>query len=198
MEILLTDKAAEELEVDLLAVGVRPDAAYGRPGERLDELTHGAIRRELDARGFDARAGAQVSLPTYGAIRPRNLLLYGLGRGESADEGFRLLAAAAIADARAIHGHIAAIALDDGPVAGTTLTALAEGAELAAYLRNVGTSGNAGTIICGLFLKEFVSCQSWAHLDLSGVSFCKQASPLGPSGAVGFGVRTILRYLIAG
>src|SRR3989304_1919084 len=120
MEILLTDKAAEEIEVDLLAVGVRPDAAYGRPGERLDELTHGAIRRELDARGFDARAGAQGRLPTYGAIRPRNLLLYGLGRGEPADEGFRLLAAAAIADARAIHGHIAAVARGDGPAAGGT------------------------------------------------------------------------------
>ncbi len=488
MEILVTNQTAEEIEVDLLVVGVRPDAAYGRSVERLDELTHGAIRRELDARGFDAGAGAQVSLPTYGAIRPRNLLLYGLGRGEPADEGlFRLMAAAAIAGARAIRGRTAAIALDDRPVAGTTPAAIAEGAELAAYrfgrfksriddaelsrllivtagsgadsarqieggrrmaaatnlardlintpadeatpafladtaasiatrdameceihdragierlgmgallgvakassreprfivmrykpsqgsaghialvgkgitfdsgglnlksaaameeqkrdmtgaaimiavmgelrwfnpaievraylpctenmvgpaaikpgdvlrsrlgktievmntdaegrlvladaiayaceakpgvvidagtltaavraalgtkvgaimgndpklierireagravgeslwelplvteyaeelrgsiadLRNVGASGNAGTIICGLFLKEFVSCPSWAHLDLSGVSFSKQASPLGPAGAVGFGVRTILRYLI--
>lgn len=66
-----------------------------------------------------------------------------------------------------------------------------------ADLRNVGTSGNAGTIMCGLFLKEFVSCPSWAHLDLAGVSFAKQASALGPPGAVGFGVRTILRYLLA-
>ena len=66
-----------------------------------------------------------------------------------------------------------------------------------ADLRNVGTSGNAGTILCGLFLKEFVSCPAWAHLDLAGVSFAKQASALGPVGAVGFGVRTILRYLLA-
>jgi leucyl aminopeptidase len=66
-----------------------------------------------------------------------------------------------------------------------------------ADLRNVGTSGNAGTIMCGLFLKEFVSCPSWAHLDLAGVSFAKQALALGPPGAVGFGVRTILRYLLA-
>jgi leucyl aminopeptidase len=65
-----------------------------------------------------------------------------------------------------------------------------------ADLRNVGTSGNAGTIICALFLSEFVTCQSWAHLDLSGVAFTNRAIPLSPPGAVGFGVRTILRYLL--
>jgi leucyl aminopeptidase len=65
-----------------------------------------------------------------------------------------------------------------------------------ADLRNVGTSGNAGTIICALFLSEFVTCQSWAHLDLSGVAFTNRAIPLSPPGAVGFGVRTMLRYLL--
>jgi leucyl aminopeptidase len=64
-----------------------------------------------------------------------------------------------------------------------------------ADLRNVGTSGNAGTIICALFLNEFVSCPSWAHLDLSGVAFTNRAIPLSPPGAVGFGVRSLLRYL---
>ena len=64
-----------------------------------------------------------------------------------------------------------------------------------ADLRNVGTSGNAGTIICALFLSEFVSCRSWAHLDLSGVAFTNRAIPLSPPGAVGFGVRTLLRLL---
>jgi leucyl aminopeptidase len=64
-----------------------------------------------------------------------------------------------------------------------------------ADLRNVGTSGNAGTIICALFLSEFVTCPSWAHLDLSGVAFTNRAIALSPPGAVGFGVRTMLRYL---
>lgn len=64
-----------------------------------------------------------------------------------------------------------------------------------ADLRNIGTSGNAGTIICALFLSEFVTCPSWAHLDLSGVAFSNRAIPLSPPGAVGFGVRTLLRYL---
>ncbi len=64
-----------------------------------------------------------------------------------------------------------------------------------ADLRNVGTSGNAGTIICALFLNEFVTCPSWAHLDLSGVAFAKTAIPLSPPGAVGFGVRTLLRFV---
>jgi len=65
-----------------------------------------------------------------------------------------------------------------------------------ADLRNVGTSGNAGTIICALFLSEFVTCRSWAHLDLSGVAFTNRPIPLSPPGAVGFGVRTMLRYLL--
>jgi leucyl aminopeptidase len=64
-----------------------------------------------------------------------------------------------------------------------------------ADLRNVGTSGNAGTIICALFLNEFVNCPSWAHLDLSGVAFTNKAIPLSPPGAVGFGVRTLMRFL---
>ncbi len=64
-----------------------------------------------------------------------------------------------------------------------------------ADLRNVGTSGHAGTIICALFLNEFATCPSWAHLDLSGVAFTNKALPLSPPGAVGFGVRTLLRYL---
>jgi leucyl aminopeptidase len=67
-----------------------------------------------------------------------------------------------------------------------------------ADLRNVGTSGNAGTIICALFLNEFVTCPCWAHLDLSGVAFTNRAIPLSPPGAVGFGVRTLLRYLCEG
>jgi|SRR5579885_3034573 leucyl aminopeptidase len=70
--------------------------------------------------------------------------------------------------------------------------------ELVSYvadLRNVGTSGNAGTIMCALFLNEFAACPSWAHLDLSGVAFSAKAIPLAPPGAVGFGVRTLLRYL---
>ena len=64
-----------------------------------------------------------------------------------------------------------------------------------ADLRNIGTSGDAGTIICGLFLSQFVNCKSWAHLDLSGVAFTQRALPLTPPGAVGFGVRTLLRFL---
>lgn len=100
MEINLKHGPAEELEVDLLTMGVRPgEAAPCPPLERLDALTHGAVKRELKLRGFDGRANVQVSLPTYGAIRPRNLLLYGLGL-EPEDESFRLMAAAAIAGAR--------------------------------------------------------------------------------------------------
>jgi leucyl aminopeptidase len=132
MEIHLEHGPAEELKVDLLALGVRPECASCRPLERLDALMNGAVKRELELRGFDGRASAQVSLPTYGAIRPRNLLLYGMGAAPE-DESFRLLAAAAIAGARAIRGRSAAIAAESGTDAGQRPQALAEGAALAAY-----------------------------------------------------------------
>lgn len=79
MQIQLTDELAADLEVDLLALGVRPEQAYDAPLQRLDALMNGAVKRELELRGFEGRASAQVSLPTYGAIGPRNLLLYGMG-----------------------------------------------------------------------------------------------------------------------
>ncbi len=132
MQIQLTDELAADLEVDLLALGVRPEQAYDAPLQRLDALMNGAVKRELELRGFEGRASAQVSLPTYGAIGPRNLLLYGMGP-EPEGESFRLLAAAAIAGTRAVRGRSAAVAAEGGADADLRLQALAEGAALAAY-----------------------------------------------------------------
>jgi leucyl aminopeptidase len=63
-----------------------------------------------------------------------------------------------------------------------------------ADLNNVGPRGG-GAITAGLFLKEFAGERPWAHFDIAGPAFVEKDVPLGPKGATGAAVRTILRYL---
>ena len=63
-----------------------------------------------------------------------------------------------------------------------------------ADLNNVGPRGG-GAITAGLFLKEFAGERPWAHLDIAGPAFVEKDMPLGPKGATGAAVRTILTYL---
>jgi leucyl aminopeptidase len=62
-----------------------------------------------------------------------------------------------------------------------------------ADMKNVG--GEAGTIIAGLFLQEFVDGVRWAHLDIAGPAFTEKDLPQAPRGGTGFGVRLLLRFL---
>lgn len=63
-----------------------------------------------------------------------------------------------------------------------------------ADLNNVGPRGG-GAITAGLFLKEFAGDRPWAHLDIAGPAFVEKDTPLGPKGATGAAVRTLLTYL---
>ncbi|MBP1686042.1 MAG: leucyl aminopeptidase [Deltaproteobacteria bacterium] len=65
-----------------------------------------------------------------------------------------------------------------------------------ADLKNIGDGGSgAGTIVAGLFLREFVAGTPWAHIDFSSTAVVDKPIPCHPRGATGFGVRTVLRYL---
>jgi len=63
-----------------------------------------------------------------------------------------------------------------------------------ADLKNVG-GGEAGSIVAGLFLQEFVDGVPWAHLDIAGPAFTEKDLPHAPRGGTGYGVRLLLRYL---
>jgi len=63
-----------------------------------------------------------------------------------------------------------------------------------ADIKNTG-EGTAGTIIGGLFLREFVGSVPWAHIDFSSTVMIEKPLPCHPRGASGFGVRTLLHYL---
>lgn len=64
-----------------------------------------------------------------------------------------------------------------------------------ADLKNSG-GRKAGTIIGGMFLKQFVSPETpWAHIDIAGVMWAEKDLPYCPKGGMGFGVRLFLEYL---
>ncbi len=64
-----------------------------------------------------------------------------------------------------------------------------------ADLKNIGSGRYAGASVAGLFLQEFTDGLPWAHLDLGLAAFSESASPLGPKGATGLAVRTIIETL---
>ncbi|HJW93061.1 MAG TPA: leucyl aminopeptidase [Thermoanaerobaculia bacterium] len=52
-----------------------------------------------------------------------------------------------------------------------------------------------GAITAAIFLKEFVTCPSWAHLDIAGTAYAEHESPREARGATGAGVRVTIEFL---
>jgi len=61
-----------------------------------------------------------------------------------------------------------------------------------ADLKNIGNPGQAGTIVAGLFLQDFVDGLPWAHLDIAGPARSAEQDGEYVKGATGFGVRTLV------
>ena len=64
-----------------------------------------------------------------------------------------------------------------------------------ADIKNIG-GGYGGAIAAALFLEEFVKDIPWAHLDIAGPAFSERDLPYIPKGGTGFGVRTLVRYVM--
>ena len=62
-----------------------------------------------------------------------------------------------------------------------------------ADLKNIGGRREAGTILGGLFLSEFVGVPSWAHIDIAGPAFRDKPKPWSEAGASGQFVRTLVQ-----
>ncbi|MDR1910613.1 MAG: leucyl aminopeptidase [Holosporales bacterium] len=61
-----------------------------------------------------------------------------------------------------------------------------------ADVKNLGTSGEGGSITAAQFLKRFIKEPvAWAHLDIAGTAWTRKDSALAPKGATGFGVRLL-------
>ncbi len=52
-----------------------------------------------------------------------------------------------------------------------------------------------GAISAALFLKEFVNCPSWAHLDIAGTAYAEHETAREARGATGAGVRVTVEFL---
>ncbi|MEA5410871.1 leucyl aminopeptidase [Synechococcus sp. BA-120 BA3] len=67
-----------------------------------------------------------------------------------------------------------------------------------ADMKNTGPRPG-GSITAALFLQDFVTRGlPWAHLDIAGTVWSDKARGLDPAGATGFGVRTLVAWLVAG
>ena len=65
-----------------------------------------------------------------------------------------------------------------------------------ADLKNIGKAGEAGTIVAGLFLKEFVGDATWAHLDVAGTAFSEDGNgPYTAKGGTGVPARTLVQWV---
>jgi leucyl aminopeptidase len=64
-----------------------------------------------------------------------------------------------------------------------------------ADMKNIGRPGNAGALIAGLILEEFVGDSPWAHIDIAGPSRTEEDAYDQRKGSTGFGVRTMIEFL---
>jgi len=65
-----------------------------------------------------------------------------------------------------------------------------------ADMKNIG-GAHGGAITAALILQEFVGDTPWAHLDIAGPAFAESDGLLGPKGGTGFGVRTLIKFLLS-
>ena len=67
---------------------------------------------------------------------------------------------------------------------------------LLADMKNTGPRPG-GSITAALFLKEFVDAGiPWAHIDIAGTVWSDKGRGLNPSGATGYGVRTLVNWVV--
>ncbi len=64
-----------------------------------------------------------------------------------------------------------------------------------ADMKNLGVPGEAGALVAGLILEEFVGQTPWAHLDVCGPARSEKDEGYVRKGGTGFGVRTLLELL---
>lgn len=64
-----------------------------------------------------------------------------------------------------------------------------------ADILNTATRREAGTIVGGMFLKQFVGSTPWAHLDIASVFWTPKSGPYLAAGPSGKGARLLIRLL---
>lgn len=63
------------------------------------------------------------------------------------------------------------------------------------HISDLSAKVGAGSVVAGLFLREFVGDLPWIHLDIAGPGRATKSTPLCPTGPTGFGVRLLTSWL---
>jgi len=71
-------------------------------------------------------------------------------------------------------------------------------AEVKSDVADMKNAGNrwGGAITAAMFLENFVGDTPWAHLDIAGPAYNEKESAWNPKGGTGFGVRTVVSYIM--
>ena len=64
-----------------------------------------------------------------------------------------------------------------------------------ADLKNSNESSGPGTILGGIFLKNFVEKTPWAHLDIAATATSEKDIHYTQNGATGFGIRLLVNFV---
>ncbi len=65
-----------------------------------------------------------------------------------------------------------------------------------ADIQNINYVGGAGSTTAAQFLQRFILNKTpWAHLDIAGMAFSKYGGAINPSGATGYGVRLLNKFV---
>jgi leucyl aminopeptidase len=200
--VVATVCAAARLAIPVKVVGYTP---------MTDNMTGGAAQRPGDV--YVSKHGTTVEVLNTDA--EGRLILADALAVASAGEPDAIVDLATLTGACMValgDRYAGVMATDDG-LSGAIIAAAAEAGELVwplplpaqyrrqldsqvADIKNVGTR-YGGALTAGLFLKEFVGAGiPWVHLDIAGPAFAEAADADVPQGGTGFGVRTLLQWLI--
>ncbi|HET7290745.1 MAG TPA: leucyl aminopeptidase [Thermodesulfobacteriota bacterium] len=65
-----------------------------------------------------------------------------------------------------------------------------------ADMKNAAGNRWGGAITAAMFLENFVGDTAWAHIDIAGPAYNEKESGWNPKGGTGFGVRTLVSYIM--
>ena len=81
-----------------------------------------------------------------------------------------------------------------GPIKAGTIKETT-GTTVGTDMKNTGPRAG-GSITAALFLEEFFDKEiKWAHIDIAGTCWTDKNKGINPSGATGFGVKTLVQWI---
>lgn len=165
-----------------------------RPGDVLTAMNGITIEvLSTDAEGRLVLADGMVDAARRGATELIDLATLTGGAVVALGEGTSAL----FASDDALAERLLAAAAETGERAWRMPLIEALNEKIAGTVGDVKNSGGRGgsAITAALFLERFREGLPWAHFDIAGSARLEKSGPIGPKGASGVGVRTLLAYL---